>query len=40
VECEFPRVNSDRDEIERYLEDTKSIAVVGCPQKLKRIVIE
>ncbi len=27
MECEFPRVNSDRDEIERYLEDTKSIAV-------------
>ncbi|NPA60958.1 MAG: CoA-binding protein [Epsilonproteobacteria bacterium] len=36
MECEFPRVNSDRDEIERYLEDTKSIAVVGCSPKAEK----
>jgi len=33
MECEFPRVNSNRDEIKRYLEETKSIAVIGCSPK-------
>jgi predicted CoA-binding protein len=33
MECEFPRVNSNRDEIKKYLEETKSIAVIGCSPK-------
>jgi len=30
MECEFPRVNSNPQEIEKYLRDTKTIAVVGA----------
>ncbi len=30
VECEFPRVNSNEAEVKRYLEATRSIAVVGA----------
>ena len=30
MECEFPRVNSNTDEIKQILEETKSIAVIGC----------
>jgi predicted CoA-binding protein len=30
VECEFPRVNSNEAEVKRYLEESKSIAVVGA----------
>jgi predicted CoA-binding protein len=33
MECEFPRVNSNRDEIKKYLENTKTIAVIGCSPK-------
>ena len=36
MECEFPRVNSNDEEIKRYLTETKNIAVVGAspnPQK-------
>jgi len=30
MECEFPRVNSNRDEMKRYFQECKTIAVVGC----------
>ncbi len=30
MECEIPSVNSNRDEMKKYFEDVKSIAVVGC----------
>jgi predicted CoA-binding protein len=30
MECEFPRVNSNEDEVKKYLEETKTIAVVGA----------
>ncbi len=30
MECEFPRVNSNQEEVKRYLLDTKSIAVIGA----------
>jgi len=30
MECEFPTVNSNKDEIKSILEDTKSIAIIGC----------
>ena len=36
MECEFPRVNSNDEEIKKYLTETKNIAVVGAspnPQK-------
>ena len=30
MECEMPRVNSNRDEMKRYFEECKTVAVVGC----------
>ncbi len=36
MECEFPRINSNNEEIKAILEDTKTIAIIGCspnPQK-------
>jgi len=30
MECEFPRVNSNEEEVKKYLQETKSIAVVGA----------
>ena len=30
MECEMPRVNSNRDEMKQYFEEVKSIAVLGC----------
>jgi len=30
MECEMPRVNSNRDEMKKYFEECKSIAVLGC----------
>ena len=30
MECEMPRVNSNRDEMKNYFEECKSIAVLGC----------
>ena len=30
MECELPRVNSNRDEMKRYFEESKTIAVLGC----------
>ncbi len=30
MECEFPSVNSNKDEIKKILEDTKTIALIGC----------
>jgi predicted CoA-binding protein len=33
MECEIPRVNSNRDEIKRYFEECKTVAVIGCSPK-------
>ncbi len=33
MECELPRVNSNRDEMKKYFEEAKSIAVLGCSPK-------
>ena len=30
MECEMPQVNSNKDEIKQILEETKTIAVIGC----------
>ncbi len=30
MECELPRVNSNRDEMKKYFEECKTIAVLGC----------
>lgn len=30
MECEMPRVNSNRDEMKRYFQECKTIAVLGC----------
>jgi predicted CoA-binding protein len=30
MECEFPRINSNNEEIKAILEETKSIAIIGC----------
>ena len=30
MECEMPRVNSNRDEMKKYFEECKTIAVIGC----------
>jgi predicted CoA-binding protein len=36
MECEFPQVNSNKEEIKNIFKDTKTIAIIGCspnPQK-------
>ena len=41
MECEFPSVNSNQDEIKEIFENTKTIAVIGCspnPEKASNIV--
>ena len=36
MECEFPRINSNEEEIKKYLLETKSIAVIGAsPNPIK-----
>jgi len=30
MECEMPRVNSNREEMKKYFEEVKTIAVLGC----------
>jgi predicted CoA-binding protein len=30
MECEFPRINSNEEEVKKYLQETKTIAVVGA----------
>jgi len=30
MECEMPQINSDKTEIKQILEETKTIAVIGC----------
>ena len=30
MECEMPQINSDKEEIKDILEDTKTIAIIGC----------
>lgn len=41
MECEFPRVNSNEEEVRRYLSECKNIAVIGAspnPEKDSHIV--
>lgn len=41
MECEFPSVNSNVEEIQEIFENTKTIAVIGCspnPEKASHIV--
>jgi len=41
MECEFPRINSNEEEVKRYLEECRRIAVVGAspkPEKDSHIV--
>ena len=33
MECELPRINSNPDEMKRYFQECKSIAVIGCSPK-------
>jgi predicted CoA-binding protein len=43
MECELPRVNSNRDEMKQYFEEAKTIAVLGCspnPTKASNHVAE
>jgi predicted CoA-binding protein len=43
MECELPRVNSNRDEMKKYFEEAKTIAVLGCspnPTKASNHVAE
>ena len=36
MECEFPSVNSNKDEVKAIFEETKTIAIIGCsPDKTK-----
>ncbi len=30
MECEMPRVNSNREEMKKYFQESKTIAVIGC----------
>ena len=30
MECEFPTINSNKEEIKQILRDTKTIAIIGC----------
>lgn len=36
MECEFPRINSNKEEIIKYFKDTKSIAVIGVSPDPKK----
>ena len=43
MECELPRVNSNRDEMKKYFEEAKTVAVLGCspnPTKASNHVAE
>ena len=33
MECEIPQVNSNRDEMKKYFQECKTIAVIGCSPK-------
>ncbi len=33
MECEIPQVNSNREEIKKYFQNSKTIAVIGCSPK-------
>jgi uncharacterized protein len=33
MECEMPQVNSDKTQIKKILEDTKTVAIIGCSPK-------
>jgi len=36
MECEMPQVNSNKDEIKAILEETKTIAIIGCSPKSEK----
>lgn len=36
MECEMPRVNSNKMQIKRILQDTKTIAIIGCSPKSEK----
>jgi len=36
MECQMPQVNSNKDEIKQILEDTKTIAIIGCSPKSEK----
>lgn len=36
MECEMPQVNSNKDDIKEILEDTKTIAIIGCSPKSEK----
>ncbi len=43
MECELPRVNSNHDEMKKYFEEAKTIAILGCspnPTKASNHVAE
>ena len=40
MECEFPTVNSNKDEIKAIFEETKTIAIVGLSPDMKKLLIE
>ncbi len=33
MECEMPQINSNKEEIKKILEDTKTVAIIGCSPK-------
>lgn len=40
MECEFPTVNSNKDEIKAIFEETKTIAIVDSLLTKKKLLIE
>jgi predicted CoA-binding protein len=36
VECPMPKINSDKDEIKQILQESKTIAIVGCSPKSEK----
>ncbi len=36
MECEFPQINSNKEEIKKIFENTKTIAIIGCSPKKEK----
>lgn len=36
MECEMPQINSNKDEIKDILEDTETIAIIGCSPNVEK----
>ncbi len=36
MECEMPQINSNKEEIKKILEDTKTVAIIGCSPKAEK----